>query len=83
MKIQPDGLYYFVTEMPGDESVHDWGPDPEAHIHWDVICTGCAGHSVVTGDYNFFNKFYPEALCLVDGCGEQVRLSSSLLLHQI
>ena len=75
MKIQPNGLYHFITEMPGDESLNDWGPDPEPHIHFDIECTGCAaGHGVVDGDYKYWNKFYPEGLCTIDGCGTQVGL---------
>lgn len=74
MAIQPDGLYYFETEMPGDESANGWGPDPEPHIHFDIVCTGCAGdHPVVAGDYQYWNKFYPETLCTIAGCGTQVR----------
>ena len=73
MKIQPKGLYHFITEMPGNEAINEWGPDPEPHIHYDIECTGCAaGHGVVDGDYKYWNKFYPEDLCTIDGCGTQV-----------
>lgn len=73
--MQPNGLYHFITEMPGDESLNGWGPDPEPHIHFDIECSGCAAHGVVDGEYKYWNKFYPEDLCTMDGCGTQVRLS--------
>lgn len=73
MQIQPNGVYYFETEMPGDESKNGWGPDPKPHIHFDLLCTGCApGHAVVDGEYHYWNKFYPEELCLKTNCGDQV-----------
>lgn len=72
MAIQPDGLYYFETEMPGDESLNGWGPDPKPHIHFDIQCTGCSGdHPAVGGDYHYWNKLYPEELCLKNACGNQ------------
>ena len=69
MKIQPNGLYHFITEMPGNEEINGWGPDPEPHIHFDVMCTGCAGdHGVVDGEYKYWNKFYPEGICELISC---------------
>lgn len=38
MNIGGDGIYYFKTELAGDESKNGWGGDPEPHIHYDLIC---------------------------------------------
>ena len=38
MNIGGDGIYYFKTELAGDESKVGWGSDPEPHIHYDLIC---------------------------------------------
>jgi hypothetical protein len=70
MKMNPDGLWYFSTEMPGDESQVGWGDDPEAHIHYDVICSGCAANQAFNGpDYQYWSKFYPEDVCTLKKCG--------------
>jgi hypothetical protein len=71
MKMQPDGLYHFSTEMPGDESVIGWGADPMPHIHYDVICNGCAANPAFAGGrYHWWSKFYPEGLCTLAACGK-------------
>lgn len=65
MPIGADGVYYFNTEMPGDESVVGWGQDPEAHIHYHLKCSGCAGSNP-----EFYNKFYPNKLCTLSACAK-------------
>jgi hypothetical protein len=70
MVIGGDGMYYFKTEMPGNESENGWGPDPMAHIHYDILCKGCAESSAFKGDsYEWYCKFYPEGVCTEKACG--------------
>ena len=33
-----NGVYYFKTELAGDETKVGWGSDPEPHIHYHLIC---------------------------------------------
>lgn len=63
-----DGLFYFKTEIPGSELSAEWGPDPEPHIHYDMVCTGCAQNEFFTGEYRYWNKFYPEDPCDLKSC---------------
>jgi hypothetical protein len=38
LKIGGDGVYYFDTELAGNEAVAGWGPDPKPHIHFELDC---------------------------------------------
>jgi hypothetical protein len=64
MDIGADGVYYFQTEFPGDENASGWGPDPEAHFHYDITCDGCANSFTK----RYWNKFYFDKLCQLDLC---------------
>ena len=47
--------------------------DPEPHIHYDVMCSGCAPAStegVFTGEYRWYSKFYTETICKLGECGD-------------
>jgi hypothetical protein len=70
MDIGADGVYWFKTEMPGDESVSGWGKDNKPHMHFDIICDGCAASKAFDGHFQYWNKFYPLEICTVDGCGD-------------
>lgn len=70
MALHPHGLYYFKTVIPGNEVSVGWGEDPAPHIHYDVICSGCAANAAFSGgSYEWWGKVYPEELCTVDACG--------------
>ena len=70
MAIEGDGLWWFTTEMPGDESLVGWGPDSAPHIHWDIRCDGCAATEAYdTSRYQHWSKFYAREICMVDRCG--------------
>ena len=70
MEIEGDGLWWFTTEMPGDESIVGWGPDPAPHIHYDIRCNGCAATAAYdTTRYQYWSKFYAEEICTVERCG--------------
>lgn len=78
MDIEADGFYYFETEMPGDESVLGWGADPEAHIHYDFVCKGCAPSKAFDGtEYTYWGKFYQEQLCTHENCGNTMDMHKS------
>jgi hypothetical protein len=62
--IDGSGAYSYVTEMPGDETKVGWGADNKAHIHFDIICSGCSG----SADKRFINKFYLGGVCTLPGC---------------
>ena len=49
MDVGGDGLYYFKTEIPGDEYSSGWGPDYQPHIHYDIHCSGCANNVAFDG----------------------------------
>eukprot|EP00892_Ulva_mutabilis_P005403 jgi/Ulvmu1/3234/UM150_0003.1 len=73
MEIEGDGLWWFITEMPGDESIVGWGPDPAPHIHYDIRCTGCAATAAyTTSQYQYWSKFYAEEVCTDERCGDVV-----------
>lgn len=70
MTIEGDGLYWFSTEMPGDESLVGWGPDPAPHIHYDFRCAGCADTDAFEGNqYQYWSKFYAREICTLEPCG--------------
>lgn len=71
MAIQPHGLYYFKTIIPGDEVAAGWGRDPAAHIHYDVVCSGCAPNDAFSGEsYEWWGKMYLEDVCTdAEACG--------------
>jgi hypothetical protein len=70
MAIGGDGIWWFYTELPGDESQVGWGPDPQPHVKYDIECNECADSEAFTGGiYKFWSKFYPEALCTLEVCG--------------
>ena len=33
-----DGVFHFEAELAGNENAGGWGPDPEPHIHYQLIC---------------------------------------------
>lgn len=46
--------------------------DPEPHVHYDVICTGCSAASEDIfdgGAYRWWSKYYPEGVCTLAACG--------------
>lgn len=70
MSIGGDGLYWFKTEMPGDESKVGWGPDPMPHIHYSIECKGCKKSKAFKGTSKVVaNKVYPKGLCKIKRCG--------------
>lgn len=70
MVIGGDGLWWVKTEMPGDESLVGWGPDPAPHIHYDIRCTDCAPTEAYdTSRYQYWSKFYAREICTVEQCG--------------
>eukprot|EP00892_Ulva_mutabilis_P009426 jgi/Ulvmu1/6856/UM031_0061.1 len=70
MVIDGSGLWWFTTEMPGDESKVGWGPDPAPHIHYDIRCSGCGDTDAFSGNqYQYWSKFYALEVCTLDPCG--------------
>jgi hypothetical protein len=55
--IGADGVWYYLTELAGSEKAKAWGPDPESHYHYDIICSGCANTPPLFTT-RYFNKFY-------------------------
>ena len=46
--------------------------DPEPHIHYDIMCSGCSAATtgdVFEGEFRYYNKFYPEGICQLAACG--------------
>jgi hypothetical protein len=72
MQIGKDGVYAFYTEMPGNENKVGWGDDPAPHIHYDIECSGCAKNDVFSGNFKFWNKFYPKETCKLAACGTNI-----------
>ena len=71
INIGGDGLFWFKTEMPGDESKVGWGPDPMPHIHYQVQCGKCKKSKAFKGtSKKVANKFYPKGLCTLAKCGK-------------
>ena len=69
MVIDGDGLWWFTTEMPGDESLVGWGPDPAPHIHYDIRCLGCEANDAFPGTkYQYWSKFYAREICTLEQC---------------
>ena len=67
MNIGADGLWYFRSEVPGNETSAGWGADGFPHIHYDLLCRECeAGDVLDEGNkdwYRFKNKFYAGEVC--------------------
>lgn len=73
MAIEGDGLWWFSTEIPGDESRVGWGPDPAPHIHYDVRCNDCAPTGAYDASrYQYWSKFYAREICMIEECGDVV-----------
>ena len=53
-----DGVFFFKTEIPGSEKSAQWGPDPEPHIHYDLICKDCEANDFFTGEYRCSSLFH-------------------------
>lgn len=47
--------------------------DPEPHMHYDVMCSGCSAASAEPifdgGAFRWWSKFYPEDICTLAACG--------------
>lgn len=70
MQIKGNGKWWFTTVMPGNEFKAGWGPDPQAHIHYDIRCSSCVGRKQFPTDlYGFWNKFYATQICSRVRCG--------------
>jgi hypothetical protein len=67
MDVGGDGLYWFKTEMPGDESAAGWGADNKPHIHYHLTCDQC-DTDLFSGKFEYWNKFYPMDVCTLDAC---------------
>lgn len=70
MNIGPDGVWYYVSELPASETAAGWGYDPAPHIHFDIICRDCAANVVFDTDrWHWWNKWYPLNRCTLEECG--------------